>query len=264
MSEAPESRGGERVMSFWDHLEELRWRIIKSILAVLVGGTASLVFSDRLLALLMFPAHSLGERVRLINLTPLSMVIVRLYIAFVAGIVVALPVVVFQLWGFVSPGLYRRERRAIVWVLVSTMALFALGAALSYAMMPYLLRFLVSAGYQGVENAWNIREYIGFLLGFMTAFGVVFELPVVIYILSVAGLVTPAFLRRYRRHAYVLVFIVAAVLTPSPDPFSQIAMAVPLVVLFEASIFVSASVWKRKARRRLAQIEEREHASAEG
>jgi len=251
-----------RAMSFWDHLEELRWRLIKSIVAVLLAGIVSLAFSDHLLEFLLQPARHVGDRVRLVNLTPLSMVIVRLYIALVAGLVVGLPVVVYQMWRFISPGLYRHERRAVPWVLISTLALFVIGAYLAYAMMPYLFTVLVEAGYQGIENTWNIREYMGFLLGFMAAFGVVFELPVAVYILSVIGIVSPAVLRRSRRYAIVLIFIVAAVLTPSPDPFSQVAMALPLLALFEVSIFVSAMVWKRKARRRLAELGEADDASA--
>ncbi len=240
-------------MSFWDHLEELRWRIIKSILAVIIGGFTSLAFSNYALDFLMGPANLLGESVRLVNFTPLSMVMVRLYIALVAGILVGLPVMVFQAWAFVSPGLYRHERRAAPWVLFSSMVLFTLGASLAHLMMPTLLRVLVEAGYQGIENTWNIRAYVGFLLGFMTAFGLVFQLPIVIYILSVVGVVTPAFLRKYRRYAIVVIFVVAAVFTPSPDPFSQLLMAGPLLGLFELSILVSAAVWRAKAKRKLRE-----------
>jgi sec-independent protein translocase protein TatC len=259
--DAPEDK---RMMSFWDHLEELRWRIIKSIIAILVGGIASLAFSDGLLGLLLKPARDLGPSVNLVNLTPLSMVMVRLYIALVAGLLVGLPVTVYQVWRFISPGLYRHERRAVPWVLLSTLALFTLGALLAYSMMPYLFRVLVEAGYQEVENMWNIREYMGFLLGFMAAFGIVFELPVLIYILSVIGIVSPALLRRFRRWAILLVFIVAAVLTPSPDPFSQVAMAVPLLILFELSIFVSAMVWRGKIKRKKAELAASEGEASDG
>lgn len=252
-----------RVMSFWDHLEELRWRIIKSIVAVLIGGIASLVFSDAILEFLLAPARALGASVRLVNLTPLSMVMVRLYIALVAGLVVGLPVTVYQVWRFISPGLYRHERKAVPWVLLSTITLFSLGAFLAHSMMPYLFRVLVEAGYQGVENTWNIREYMGFVLGFMAAFGVVFQLPVIVYILSVIGVVSPPVLRRFRRWAIVIVFIVAAVLTPSPDPFSQIAMAIPLLILFELSIVVSAMVWRGKIKRKKAELAAVEAGSSE-
>ena len=251
---APAQHDDRRVMPFLDHLEELRWRIIKSLIAVVVGAVASLAFSDQLLGLLLRPVEKLGEGVRLVNLAPLSMVLVRLSIALVAGLVVGLPVVVFELWQFIRPGLYRHERRAVPWVLGSALVLFVIGALLAYAMMPYLLKFLMQTGYQGVDNTWNIREYIGFLLSFIATFGIVFELPVAVYILSVLGLVSPAVLRRYRRYAVVLAFLVAAILTP-PDPFSQIAMALPILVLFECSIMVSSLVWRAKARRRLAQLE---------
>jgi len=223
----------EKVMSFWDHLEELRWRIIKATIAVLVGGIASLAFSDQLLAFLLLPANRVGEGVRMVNLTPLSMIMVRLYIALVVGLLVGLPVVVFQIWRFISPGLYKHERRAAPWVLLSTFTLFCLGALLAFSMMPVLLSVLVQAGYQGV-------------------------LPVVIYILSIVGLVSPAVLQRSRRYALVLIVVVAAFLTPSPDPFSQVAMALPLYLLFELSIFVSRMVWRAKAQRRLAEVNEQD------
>jgi sec-independent protein translocase protein TatC len=221
------------------------------LIALVIGGSVSLVFSDQILAFLLRPLHDLSGTVRLANLTPLSMVMVRLYIAIIVGLMVGLPVIVYQLWAFVSPGLHSHERGAIPWVILSTFLLFVAGAFLSYSIMPYLFRVLVEAGYEGVENIWNIRDYFGFLLGFMAAFGLVFEMPVAIYILSVVGIVTPGGLRRSRRYAVVLIFVVAAVLTPSPDPFSQIAMALPLLVLFEISILVSAIVERRKRRKRM-------------
>ena len=250
-------------MSFWDHLEELRWRFIKAIIAVLVGGIVSLAFSDQMLVFVMRPAEQLSADVRMVNLTPLSMIMVRLYMALIVGLVIGLPAIVYQMWMFIRPGLFRHERRMVPWVLLSTLVLFCLGAFLSYSMMPYLLSVLVDAGYSGIENTWNIREYVGFLLGFMAAFGVVFELPVFIYILSVAGIVSPAVLKRYRRYGIVLIFIIAAFLTPSPDPFSQLAMALPMLLLFEVSILVSSMVWKAKAKRRLADLEAEERAGAD-
>ena len=240
---------GASTMPFWEHLEALRWCFIWALIAVLVGAATSIAFSDRLLTFLLRPAARLGDSVRLVNLTPLSMVMVRLYIALLVGVIVGLPVIVERFWRFIAGGLYPEERHAAPLVLFSTMFLFALGAGLAYLMIPFLLQVLVQAGYQGVENTWNIREYIAFLLGFMAAFGIVFELPVVIYILSLLGIATPERLRRGRRYAIVLIVIVAAVFTPSPDPFSQLAMAVPLWVLFEASIFVSAMVKRRRDRR---------------
>lgn len=241
------------LLSFWDHLEELRWRLIKAVIALVLGGVASLFFSDQILAFLLRPLSELGDKVRLVNLSPLSMIMVRLYIAIIVGLLVGLPVIVYQAWSFVAPGLYRDERRAVPWVLLSTLLLFVLGAFLSYSMMPFLFRVLVEAGYQGVENYWNIREYIGFLLGFMGAFGVVFEMPVAVYILSVVGIATPEGLRRSRKYAVVFIFVLSAFLTPSPDPFSQIAMALPLLLLFEISIGVSALVHRRKRVHRVAE-----------
>ena len=255
-----ETTGGP-VMSFWDHLEELRWRVIKSLFAVVAGAAVSLAFSNELFEILMRPIRVLLSEnptfaVSLIALAPLDMIMVRLYIALISGVVVGLPVLVFQAWAFISPGLYKHERGAAPWVLSSSMLLFTTGAALAYFTIPFLLSVLVKTGLTGVENAWSIREYISFLLGFMAAFGLVFQLPIVIYILSVAGLVTPDFLRRYRRHAIVLIFIVAAFFTPSPDPFSQIAMAAPLLVLFEMSIYISAAVWRKKQRARMRALDE--------
>ena len=246
----PREEGTKPWMSFWDHLEELRWRIVKSIGTVILGGIVSLAFSDFVLKLALIPVTMPGSQVELVNFTPLSMVMVRLYIALVTGIFVGLPVLIYQAWRFLSPGLLPHERRAIPWVILSSMLLFMLGVGLALVFMPFLLTVLVEAGYEGIRNTWNIRAYIGFLLGFTTSFGIVFQLPIIIYLLSLIGLVTPAKLRRYRRYAIVLIFIVAAVLTPTPDPFSQLAMAIPLLLLFEASIHVSTLVWKAKNRRK--------------
>ena len=266
VSHTPEQQSGSSadsssngpMMSFWDHLEELRWRVIKSLVAVIIGAGASLAFSNWIFDFLMRPVQVLLSgnptfNVSLIALAPLDMIMVRLYIALIAGIIVGLPVLVYQGWAFISPGLHKHERGAVPWVLSSSMFLFTLGAAMAYFTIPFLLSVLVETGLTGVENSWSIREYISFLLGFMGAFGLVFQLPVVIYMLSVAGIVNPQMLRRYRRYAVVIIFVVAAFFTPSPDPFSQIGMALPLLVLFELSIYISAMVWNRRARRRLEE-----------
>ncbi len=225
-------------MPFLDHLEELRWRILKSLIAIVIGSIGGVAISDFLLTFLLRPISNLENPPEIIALSPLAMIMVRLSAGIVAGLVVALPVLVYQIWSFVSPGLVANERRYVIPMVASSAISFVIGALLAYGIVDMVLAVLIEAGYEGVQHSWNIQEYIGFILRFLVAFGVVFQLPVISFLLSRIGLLTPAFLKHYRRHAVVGGFVLAALLTP-PDPFTQVAMALPLLILFQVSIWVS-------------------------
>ncbi len=231
---------GEKAMPFLDHLEELRWHILKSLAAIVAGAILCAVFSDELLKLLTLPVQGMKVSPELITLKPIGMFVVRLNIALVGGFLLALPLVLHQFWMFVAPGLYGNEQRYVIFIIGSSAFCFAAGAAVAYfAVIPIALVFLVGmTSGTGITPQFDIGMYIGFVLRLLLAFGVVFELPVATFFLSKVGLLTAAKMRAGRRYAILAGFVLAALLTP-PDPISQLMMAVPLIVLYEISIWVA-------------------------
>lgn len=242
-----DKKASEREMPFLDHLEELRWRLLKSIIAVVIFSFVSLPLSGRILDLLTLPNQHLNPPPKLIFLKPTGMLMVRLNVAIAAGIVLSLPVVFYQFWKFISPGLLEKERRYVFPIVVMSTACFLLGVAFAYfVMIPFILPFLYGLGTETIEPTINISNYIGFVTRIILVSGVIFELPVLSLFLTRVGILTPAFLRKYRKYAIVLAFVLAAILTP-PDPLSQLLLAVPLILLFEISIWISViAAGKRK------------------
>ena len=240
--ELEEKKAERKGMPFLEHLEELRWRILKSVIVVFVGALLCFFLSDRLVDVLVAPARSLDTPPKMIFLKPVGMFLVRLKASFLGGILLGLPILLYQIWAFVAPGLLDRERRYIPAILVVSILCFVAGALLAYlVVIPIALRFMIGMATDYVEPQFDIDKYIGFILRLLIAFGAVFELPVFSYFLSKMGILTPQFLRRSRRYAVVVVVVLAAVITP-PDVFSQILMAGPLLLLYEVSIWVSAAV----------------------
>jgi sec-independent protein translocase protein TatC len=236
------SEQDEKVMDFWDHLEELRWVIFKSLGVLVFTTLVSLVFTRHVFRLLLLPVESRGlrDKVRMIYTTPLDAFVIKLKMALVIGIAVALPFIIAFVWSFVSPGLKPRERKAVWWIGGSATVFFSLGVAFGYLVLFSMLPILASFGEDGVQQMWQLREYLDFCLQMLLGIGVSFELPVVVVILVRIGLLSVEKLRRFRPYAIVVVFVLAAVLTPSPDGFTQVVIALPLVLLYELSIVVSA------------------------
>lgn len=237
-------------MAFLDHLEELRWRIIKSAISVVILTIAVFYFSDPIMQFLLEPALHTQAPVNLQVLKVQAIFIIKLEIALIVGIVLSIPVILYQLWAFVAPGLHQNERRFIWPVIVGSMFSFIAGAAFAfYLIIPFALEFFLGLAPSTVENNIAVDFYFGFLLRMLIVFGIVFQLPVVSVILSRLGLITPQFLRKYRRHAIVIFFIAAAILTP-PDPTTQIMLAVPMILLYELTIGLSYLFYKKKEKAR--------------
>ncbi len=233
-------REDQREMPFLDHLEELRWRLIKALAALFVGILICGVFNDQVLDVILRPGRRADPPVEFIYTHPLGMFLVRMNASLVGGLILALPVILYQLWLFVAPGLFKKERRYILGIVLGTVGCFMAGASLAYfGAIPTMLRFLVGMGTRDIKAMIDVRQYISFVIYTVLAFGVVFEMPMVAFFLAKFGILTPPFLRHYRRYAYLAIFILAAVATPSPDPFSQVMLAVPLCVLYEISIWVT-------------------------
>ncbi|MFQ6676609.1 MAG: twin-arginine translocase subunit TatC [Fidelibacterota bacterium] len=226
-------------MSFLEHLEELRWRIIKALAGIIAGAVVVFVFMDPIFKTLLRPATSLASPPELQVLKVHGMFLLKWGVAFVGGTVLALPVVTYQIWKFVAPGLLENERKYAFPVIVFSFLAFAAGVLFAYfVIIPFSLEFFTSMGYVDVKNNFSINYYFSYIVWVLVAAGLVFELPVLVVILSSIGLVTPPFMRHYRRHAWVAIAVLSAFITP-PDPVSLLMMAVPLVVLYEISILLS-------------------------
>ena len=232
---------GNKSMSFIDHLEELRWRIIKILSSIIFGGILTFFFIDFFLELLLEPLDNTNSD-NPINLQVLSvqgMFIIKWSIALIGGVVLAIPVITFQIWKFISPGLYANEKGFVLPLVLFSFVSFLLGIIFSYTILiPYCLNFFASLSGETVLNNFSINHYFSFITWLLLGCGIVFQLPVVSFLLSTIGLLTPAFMRHYRRHAIVIIFILSSFITP-PDPVSMLVMAFPLIILYELSIGVS-------------------------
>ena len=231
-------------MPLLDHLAELRRRVIISSVGVLIAATAAFSFSDELLNWLVAPLAT-----ELVFLSPTEAFWVSMKISLVAGLVVALPLVFFQVWRFVAPGLYRSERRHTAIVVLTACAFFAAGLLFcGLVALPFALKFLISFGVdRGIRPMISAQMYVDFSLKFYLAFGVIFEVPLGVTLASRLGLITPAVLARNRRYAFLVNAILAAVLTPTSDLFNMAIMLVPLTVLYEVGIWGARLFGRRKA-----------------
>lgn len=248
-------RRDEKRMSFLEHLEEFRWRILKSLAAVVVASIVAYIFSGHLLNLLIRPVP---PDVQLIFTTPAGAFLVRIKVALIFGLLGSLPVIFYQAWQFVFPGLLRSEVKLLSAVVLSATGCFLLGAAFAlFVILPLGLRFLFSFQTGQLVPMPDINSYVGFAGRLFLAFGAVFELPLLSFILSKMGILTPVFLRRQRRYAVVVIFIAAAILTP-PDVITQGMLAAPLILLYEISVWISAAASREKPGRRQVVLKEGE------
>lgn len=244
-------------MPFLDHLEELRWRILWSLLAVILGFAVGLflVTNPRIdaMQILLDPGQDLfGAEWLPQALSPTDHFFVLLKVSLWIGLILASPTLVYQAWSFLAPALERHEKRAIVPALYMGLVLFLTGVAVAYfVVLPVSLRFLIGIGTEFMTQGWTANLYYSFIVKLLLAMGLVFELPVVILVLSVLGLVTPRFLRTKRRHAIVAGAILASMISPGDMLLATVIMTGSLILLYEFSIFLSVLVWrKREARGR--------------
>ena len=230
---------GDVEMSFLDHIEELRWRIIYSLIGILVFTIIAWIFIDPLVEIVLLkPARDANASLQ--NLRPFGQLFLYVQVAIIVGIVASLPNIFYQLWKFIAPALKKKERKYILWIVFFSTFCFLAGIAFAYfVMLPLAMKFAAQFGTQEISNEFAIDEYMSIIISVMLAAGVVFELPMVSFFLSKLGILTPKFMRKYRRHAIVIILVLAAILTPGADPVSQVILAVPLVLLYEISIFIS-------------------------
>jgi len=235
-----------REMSFLDHLEELRWRLIKCLIAVIVFAIPSGIFWKQIFDIIMvYPLRFSDPKPHLIFTNPTEGITLSIEIAIVSSIILSAPIIFFQLWRFISPGLYKNEKKFVLPLVISTTFFFLLGTGFCYLVVPFILSFFAKYPQGRMDAFYRVQDYLTFLVQLSLAFGIVFELPVISFILTKAGIITHRFLIDKGRYAIVIIFIVAAILTP-PDILSQLALALPLLILYGISILVSYCIREKK------------------
>lgn len=247
-------------MSFWDHLDALRAAILKSLAVALVFSVVAFCFKEELFAVILAPkdkgfityrmlgfvsglvadGSSLDFNVKLISTGLAEQFMIHMQTAFCAGILCASPYILYQLFRFVSPALYANERKYVVRVVGGGYMMFAVGVLVSYFLIfPLTFRFLGDYHVSGeVENMITLQSYISALITMSIALGVVFEIPVLSWLFAKLGFLSAAFMRKYRRHAIVIILIVAAIITPTSDVFTLSLVSLPMWLLYEVSIFI--------------------------
>ncbi|WP_181369536.1 twin-arginine translocase subunit TatC [Flavobacterium album] len=264
-------------MSFLDHLEELRWLLVRSTLAIVIGACVAFTFSGYIFDNIIFaPKRSdfityrifcdLANKYDLdksfcvteipfdiISRTMDGQFSTDIWTSITAGLILVFPYILYLVWKFISPALYEKEKRYAVSFILSTSVLFFLGVLFGYFLiMPLSINFLGNYTISNVvKNNVDLDSYLSLIKTTVISCGLVFELPIIIYFLAKLGLVTATFLRKYRRYAYVIILILAAIVTP-PDVVSQMIVTIPLAILFEASIFIAARINKNKEKEALA------------
>lgn len=270
---------GEKEMGFLDHVEELRWRVIRALLAVIVCTVIAFGCKDIIFGILILGPSKpdfltykifcklgalwnidslcidkLNFTLQSRNMTGQFMM--HITSSFVAGLIVSFPYICWELWRFVKPGLYPTEKNATSGVVIYVSLLFIIGVFFGYYVIsPLSINFL--ANYQvdaSIQNQFDITSYVSTLVFMVLASGLMFQLPMVMWVLTKMDIITPAFMRLYRKHAIIIILLVAAFITPSPDIFSQILVAFPLYLLYEMSIFISAYEMRAKAKNNAIEI----------
>jgi sec-independent protein translocase protein TatC len=241
---------------FLSHLEELRKRLVICAIGVGACFVIAYIFAERLFQLLVAPLKAVmpeGDQLIFTNLPEMFFAYIK--VAFIAGIMAASPLIFYQLWMFIAPGLYRKEKKMAIPFVISSTILFVGGALFGYfVVFPFGFKFFIGFSNEYVKALPSVKQYFSFSMKLLFAFGAVFELPVIIFFLSKMGIVTPQFLRQKRKYAILLTFALAAILTP-PDVITQCMMAGPLIVLYEIGILVSRIAQKKKEGRESAKAE---------
>jgi sec-independent protein translocase protein TatC len=263
----------DKEMSFLDHLEELRWHVIRSLIAVVVFTIAAFITAPWIFDNIIFaPARPsfvtfrvlcefgdwIGVDALCVKEIPFKIqsrfmtgqFTMHILAAFIIGFIVAFPYVVWEIWRFIQPGLFSKERKYSRGAVGAVSFLFLTGVLFGYYVLaPLMISFLANYRISDmISNEFDITSYVSTIVGVVFGCGLLFQLPVVMYFLTRIGIVTPTFLRQYRKHSIIIILLVGAIVTPSADPFSQMLISFPLYLLYEISIFISAGVVRSKAR----------------
>lgn len=240
--------GEEQVseMTFLEHLEELRWRVLYALIGIFIGTIVTWIFIDFLVEnILLIPAKK--ATINLQNLKPFGQLFLFMQIAIIGGFVLSIPNIFYQMWKFIAPALKKSERKYITLIVIFSTICFLSGVAFAYfIMLPLTLKFAGQFGTTEIENNFAIAEYFSIIISVMIGAAVVFELPMLSFLLSKLGILTPEIMRKFRKHSIITILVFAAILTPGTDPVAQVLLAIPLTLLYEISIIVSKVFQKKK------------------
>lgn len=254
----PESASPDDRMTLIEHLAELRTRIIRALLAVVIGIIVVLALYNPVLDFLLRPYRSLcAETPKLcsvsggnvFSLAPLAGFSTRLSISTYGGIVLALPVIMWQLWRFIVPALHAKEKKYAIPFVASSVSLFLLGGFLAYWTLEKALEFLITWAGEDVQSAFAVNEYVKLVGLMIAAFGIAFQFPVLLVAMQLIGVITPQTLLKGWRYAIMACFVIAAVITPSGDPYSMLALAIPMSLFYLVSVLIGWLVQRSRRRR---------------
>jgi sec-independent protein translocase protein TatC len=222
--------------------------MVKALVGVLIATVLCAVYAEAIVnQILLGPLRAAGLTVQV--LSPYGIVLLYMQSVLICGLILSMPNTLYWLWRFVKPGLLPKERRYISLIVFLTSLCFFAGVAFSYfILIPTALNFFASFGTQDIDLNISVDRYVSFFLTLLLGAGLVFELPMVAYVLAKMGILTPAFMRHYRRHAIVAILIISALITPTPDVVTQILLAGPMILLYEAGIFIAAAVHRQRER----------------
>lgn len=221
-----------------EHFEALRKALIISVVAIIVAAFVCFSYNEQILTFIISPLRGLNQKLVVTGVT--EAFFVKLKLAFLAGFIISFPVVVLSLWGFIKPALYPSERKYIYILFPITILLFVGGVVFAYfGILPLVLNFFIYIAGSNLDTMFKVDQYVSFVMAFTLPFGVVFELPVVVFFLTKMGWITYETLSKNRKYAILLIFILAAALTPGPDPISQCMMGIPMYILYEVSVVVA-------------------------
>lgn len=269
-SNKKKAKNTEKEMTFWEHLEELRWHIVRSLLAIIVLAVVAflnrkLIFDVVILApkdsdfitnrilcqiseFLSIPSLCIGNlSLKIINISMSGQFMTHMYISMVAGVIVAFPYIIYEIWSFINPALHMKERKYSGGAVIASSLLFILGVLFSYFLIvPLTVNFLGTYQVSDfVENSISLSSYISTVVSVTFAVGLVFELPIFVYFLTKVGIITPSLMKKNRKYMLVILLSISAIITP-PDVFSQILVVIPLFGLYELSIGISNRVYKKR------------------
>ncbi len=234
-------------MPLTEHLRELRTRLIRSIIAFLIASAGSFYFARHVFEFLKEPVIRSYPEVELITLSPTEPLFILIKISLTVGLIIASPVILFEIWRFVEPALYPNEKKLFLPLLLSSVILFVMGGVFAYALvLPMALKFLLGLGFSQLAATpyLSVNLYVSFVLKMLIAFGVAFEMPIFLYMLQRAGIVNERQLKKFRRYFIVVAFLLGALI--APDVATQVLMAIPLLALYEISILLGKTIKKKE------------------
>ncbi len=236
-------------MSLWEHLDELRSRLFKSALALVVIFVIAFSNGDRIISFLALPLKKAlpSDKIALHFLGPMEVFMGTVKIGMLAAFIVGAPIWLYQFWRFIEPALYQNEKKLVTPFALATMVMFIVGCAFGfYGVIPMSLEYLINLGLKVGDPMITVKDYLDLLIWMVIGCGLVFETPVLLVLLGMIGILDSAMLAKSRKYVVILIFIIAAIVTPSPDPMSQTALAIPMTIMYEASIWILRVIEKRR------------------